>query len=252
MVDPSSQQSEASSTQNPEAGGSAAEHEKVTLTGEQRDENFILPTKSQFSIQLYAPASEWEPLPLGKFVLNECEHVTCLKLVSLPYEGHSSGFRDFLAAGTIFCFSEDVNTRGRLLIFDVIETVPEPGKPLTAIKMKTIFDKEQKGPVTSVESVDGHLIGCVGQKVFIWEYANDELIGKAFIDTNFYVHRMVALKHFVLIADLHHSVALVRFQPEYKKLSYVAKVGTFFFTVFAIFSKKVLFISLSCLIFNLG
>jgi cleavage and polyadenylation specificity factor subunit 1 len=175
---------------------------------------------------LYSPTSEWEPLPLGKFSLGDSEHVTCLKLVSLPYEGHSSGYREFLAAGTIYCYSEDVNTRGRLLIFDVIETVPEPGKPLTAIKMKAIFDKEQKGPVTCVESVDGYLIGCVGQKVFIWEYTNNELIGKAFIDTNFYVHRMVSLKHFVLIADLHHSVSLVRFQPDYTKLSYAAKVYT--------------------------
>lgn len=188
-----------------------------------KDENFIYPTKRQFFIQLYTPL-EWEPLPLGKYQLLEWEHVSSLKIVLLPYEGHSSGMRSYLAASTINCYSEDVNSRGRILIFDIIETVPEPDKPLTNTKIKLILEKEQKGPVTCLESVNGHLIGCVGQKIFIWEYKNNELIGKAFIDTHFYVHKMITLKNFVLVADLHKSISLIRFQEEYTKLSFVAKV----------------------------
>lgn len=190
----------------------------------EKEEGFILPNKSQFFIQLYTP-NGWEMLPLGKYTLAEWEHVSCLKLVSLPYEGHSSGFRSYLAASTVNCYNEDVNTRGRVLIFDVIEAVPEPGQPLTAIKMKTILEKDQKGPVTCLESVGGYLLGGVGQKMFIWEYKNNELLGKAFIDTHFFIHKMVTLKNFVLIADLHKSISLIRFQQEYTKLSYVAKVG---------------------------
>ena len=52
----------------------------------EKDENFILPVKKQFYIQLYA-SSCWEPLPLGKYTLHDFEHVSCLKLVNLPYEG---------------------------------------------------------------------------------------------------------------------------------------------------------------------
>lgn len=37
----------------------------------QKDENFVLPTKSQFCIQLYSPTNDWEPLPLGKFTLSK-------------------------------------------------------------------------------------------------------------------------------------------------------------------------------------
>ena len=132
----------------------------------EKDENFILPNRNQFYIQLYTP-NGWEQLPLGKYVLGEWEHVTSLKLVSLPYEGHSSGFRSYLAASTINCYNEDVNSRGRVLIFDVIEVEPEPDKPLTSIKMKTILEKEQKGPVTCLESVNGYLLGGVGQKVYV-------------------------------------------------------------------------------------
>jgi hypothetical protein len=201
-------------------GGEDKEEEEF-----EKDSNFILPQKSQFFIQLYTPTT-WEALPLGRHELSDWEHVSCLKIVNLPFEGHSSGFRSYLAASTINCYNEDVNSRGKIFIFDVIETVPEPDKPLTNIKMKIIFEKEQKGPVSCLESVNGYLIGGVGQKVFIWEYINNELIGKAFIDTHFFVHRMVALKNFVLIADLHRSISLIHFQKDYTKLSFVAKVKT--------------------------
>lgn len=107
---------------------------------------------------------------------------------------------------------------------DVAETVPDPDKPLTNIKLKTILEKEQKGPVSCLDSVSGYLIGCVGQKVFIWEYSNNELIGKAFIDSHFFIHKMVTLKNFILVADVHRSISLIRFQKEYTKLSFVAKV----------------------------
>jgi cleavage and polyadenylation specificity factor subunit 1 len=190
----------------------------------ERDENFILPNKSQFFIQLYT-TNGWDVLPLGKYELAEWEHVSCLKLVSLPYEGHSSGFRSYIAASTINCYNEDVNSRGRVLIFDVIEVEPEPDKPLTSIKMKTILEKEQKGPVTCLESINGYLLGGVGQKIYIWEYKNNELLGKAFIDTHFFVHRMVTLKNFVLIADLHKSISLIRFQPEYTNFRWSPKTN---------------------------
>ena len=83
-------------------GGEDKDHEV-----HERDENFILPNKSQFFIQLYTP-NGWEVLPLGKYTLSEWEHVSCLKLVSLPYEGHSSGFRTYLAASTINCYNEGI------------------------------------------------------------------------------------------------------------------------------------------------
>lgn len=67
------------------------EEDKEVISIE-KDENFPLPNRSLFNVQLYT-SSTWEALPLGRYDLHEWEHVSSMKLVDLPYEGHSSGFK---------------------------------------------------------------------------------------------------------------------------------------------------------------
>ncbi|XP_047519601.1 cleavage and polyadenylation specificity factor subunit 1 [Pieris napi] len=189
---------------------------------ENKGDRFPYPMQERFSVMLFSPVS-WEVIPNTRVELEEWEHVTCLKNVSLSYEGTTSGLRGYIAIGTNYNYSEDITSRGRIIIYDIIDVVPEPGQPLTKNRFKEIYAKEQKGPVTALTQVLGFLISAVGQKIYIWQLKDNDLVGVAFIDTQIYVHRMLAVKNLILVADVYKSISLLRYQEQHRTLSLVSR-----------------------------
>ena len=45
----------------------------------------------------------------------------------------------------------------------------------------------------------------------------------AFVDIQIYCHRMVTIKNYILIGDVHKSIALLRYQEDMCVLSYVTR-----------------------------
>ncbi|KAK6623006.1 hypothetical protein RUM43_008858 [Polyplax serrata] len=189
---------------------------------EERDERFPMPMQDKFSIMLFSPVS-WEIIPNTKMDLDDWEHVTCVKTVNLSYEGTRSGLKGYVAVGTNYNYSEDITSKGRIIIYDIIEVVPEPGQPLTKNRFKTVYAKEQKGPVTALCHVLGFLVTAMGQKIYIWQLKDNDLVGIAFIDTQIYIHQMISVKSLILVADVYKSISLLRFQEEYRTLSLVSR-----------------------------
>ncbi|XP_065344117.1 cleavage and polyadenylation specificity factor subunit 1 [Cloeon dipterum] len=196
--------------------------EDKELVSEKRSERFPLPSVPRFSLLLFSPVS-WEVIPNTKTELDEWEHVSCLKNVRLADEGTHSGLKGFVAIGTNYNYGEDITSRGRILIFDIIEVVPEPGQPLTKNRFKSLYSKEQKGPVTAITHCSGFLVSAVGQKIYIWQMKDNDLVGIAFIDTQIYIHQMFCINSLILVADVYKSISLLRFQEEYRTLSLVSK-----------------------------
>lgn len=73
----------------------------------------------KFSMQLFSPLS-WETIPNTSTELEDWEHVTSVKNVSLVSEGTRSGLKGYLAVGTSYNYGEDIAIRGRVSSFRTI------------------------------------------------------------------------------------------------------------------------------------
>ncbi|KAG7296758.1 hypothetical protein JYU34_020693 [Plutella xylostella] len=191
-------------------------------TQENKGDRFPYPHQAQFSVCLFSPVS-WEMIPNSRVELEPWEHVACLSNCALEYQGTRSGLRGYIVLGTNYNYSEDITSRGRIIIYDIIDVVPEPGQPLTKNKFKEIYAKEQKGPVTALSQVLGLLVSAIGQKIYIWQLKDKDLVGVAFIDTQIYVHRMMSVNNLILVADVYKSISLLRYQEAHRTLALVAR-----------------------------
>ncbi|CAG8638902.1 15184_t:CDS:10, partial [Funneliformis caledonium] len=186
---------------------------------QERDQ--LLPETQKFSLELISPVT-WETVDSYGFL--EDEQILCIKCVNLQTKSTSSGRKSFIAVGTGFFRGEDVGMRGNVYIFEIIEVVPEPDNPQTNHKYKLLCHEEVKGSVTAICDVKGYLLTCVGPKIFIRAFEdNDRLISVAFIDIQIYGNSVVSVKDYILLGDVYKSVWFLGFQEEPAKLILVGK-----------------------------
>ncbi|CAD5218762.1 unnamed protein product [Bursaphelenchus okinawaensis] len=188
----------------------------------ERDEQCIIPELPKYKLQLFS-TEDWKFVPNSLVEFQEFEVVTCAEEVLLASESTVWGVQSYLALGTAINYGEEVYVRGRILIFEMIEVVPEEGLPTTRHKLKMVYDKEQKGPVTSMCHCNGFLLTGMGQKIFIWQFKDGMLNGVSFLDMHFYIHSLVGFGSLALTCDLFESLSLVQYQKDFKALSLVGR-----------------------------
>ncbi|KAL3319241.1 Cleavage and polyadenylation specificity factor subunit 1, partial [Cichlidogyrus casuarinus] len=138
----------------------------------ERPRTCVYPEKDNYYLQLCSSerciyrkeGPFWETVPYTTFEFDQWEVVNDLKTVALKVAQSAQGTRDLLAVCANLSYGEEIPVRGRIVIFDIVEVVPQPGRPLTSHKMKKLCDQEQQGSVTCLSSCSGHLLGAVGQK----------------------------------------------------------------------------------------
>lgn len=188
---------------------------------EEREPGEFLPEVDKFSMIMVSPVT-WETVDAVEF--EEFEQCFSLQCAALESKQTSTGRKYFMVVGTGGLRGEDTTMRGSIRIFDIIEVVPEPNNPQTNHKFKHLHTEDVKGAVTAMCNVSGHLAACIGSKVIVWSFEDDEsLVGVAFIDVQIYVTSMRSVKNFILIGDAQKSIWFLGFQLEPAKLSLLGK-----------------------------
>ncbi|KAI1302103.1 Cleavage and polyadenylation specificity factor subunit 1 [Mortierella claussenii] len=179
------------------------------------------PLSERQTLELVSPVT-WETV--DRFELNEYEIVTSIETVSLESTQDASGRKKFIAVGTSYIKGEDSAMRGTIYLFDIIDVVPEPDNPQTDHKLKLLHSEDVKGAVTAMAGLCGYLLTCVGTKVVVRSFEDNEtLTGIAFIDVQIYVTNVRVVKNTIMLADAYKSVWFVGFQDEPTKLVLLGK-----------------------------
>ncbi|KAI9015412.1 CPSF A subunit region-domain-containing protein [Hyaloraphidium curvatum] len=177
-----------------------------------------MPQTSAYSLELVSPIT-WEPVDVHEF--GEYEVVLDAKPISFESKQTVSGRKLYIVVGTGMQRSEDLAARGKLYVFEIIEVVPEPGRPETNHKFKMLYQSEEKGlpgPVTQLCQVKQYVLAAVGNRLILHEFEDDALNGIAFIDTNMYVTAACALRNLMLVGDLRKSIWFMGFQEDPAKI----------------------------------
>lgn len=115
----------------------------------------------------------------------------CIKTMSsLETSENTPSRKTLIAVGTAFIRGEDLASAGRIYIWDIIDVVPEPGRPETNRKFKLMAKEDVKGAVTALSELgtQGFLIAAQGQKCMVRGLKEDgTLLPVAFMDMQCYV-----------------------------------------------------------------
>ncbi|KAH7025390.1 CPSF A subunit region-domain-containing protein [Macrophomina phaseolina] len=122
--------------------------------------------------------------------LEAFEVVLTIKVLNLEVSENTHERKQLVAVGTGFIRGEDLPSRGCIYVFEVINVVPEPGRPETNRRLKLIAKEEVRGSVTAITDVgsQGFLLMAQGQKCMVRGLKEDgTLLPVAFMDMQCYV-----------------------------------------------------------------
>lgn len=185
------------------------------------DESTLQPTIDTGSLAIISPLT-WTVVDRHEFAHNEVALV--VNTISLEVSEHTKERRQLVAVGTGIFRGEDHSARGGIYVFEVIEVVPEPGRPETNRKLKLVTREEVKGTVSAICGVNGFLLAAQGQKIMVRGLKEDQsLLPVAFMDMNCYVTVAKNLGGLVLFGDFMKSVWFTGFSEEPYKMTLFGK-----------------------------
>lgn len=119
------------------------------------------------------------------------ESIESMKTLHLEVSEETKERRMLLAVGSALSKGEDLPTRGRIQVFDIVAVIPEPGRPETNRRLKLMAKEEiPRGGVTTLSEIgtQGLMLVAQGQKCMVRGLKEDgSLLPVAFLDMNCHV-----------------------------------------------------------------
>lgn len=122
--------------------------------------------------------------------------------------------KEFILIGTGRLRMEDLSCNGSYKVYEIIDIIPEPGKPETNHKFKELLQESTKGAVTAVCDVSGRFLVAQGQKMIVRDIQDNSAVSVAFMDASVYVSEVKSFGNLVLFGDTIKSVSLAGFDAE--------------------------------------
>lgn len=122
--------------------------------------------------------------------------------------------REYIVIGIGKYRMEDLAANGIFKIYEIIDIIPEPGKPETNHKFKEIFKEETRGAITSICELSGRFLVSQGQKVIVRDLQDDGTVPVAFLDTPVYVSESKSFGNLLILGDPLKGCWLVGFDAE--------------------------------------
>mmetsp|Transcript_23855 Transcript_23855/g.66163 ORF Transcript_23855/g.66163 Transcript_23855/m.66163 type:complete len:958 (-) Transcript_23855:258-3131(-) len=146
---------------------------------------------------------------LWSFELNPSEQGVATRIVTLKNINTPSPCQTttFLAVGTATNLGEDYPCVGRLLLFRLSHDTSS-GQLTTK---ELIYEREFRGPVTAINSLEQCLLCAVGSKLLLHYWDGERLTEAAFFDSPLLITCINVIKNFVLIGDVHKGVSFIRY-----------------------------------------
>ncbi|KAH7027437.1 CPSF A subunit region-domain-containing protein [Microdochium trichocladiopsis] len=164
--------------------------------------------------------------------LEECETVMCIETLNLEVSESTHERKNLLVVGTAVAKGEDLPIKGRVIVYDVVEVIPEPGRPETNRRLKLVAKEDiPRGAVTALSEIgtQGLMLVAQGQKCMVRGLKEDgSLLPVAFMDMSCYVTAVRELKGtgLCLMADAVKGVWFTGYTEEPYKMILFGKSAT--------------------------
>lgn len=122
--------------------------------------------------------------------------------------------KEFVLVGTGKYRLEDLGCNGSYKLLEIIDIIPEPGKPETNHKFKELTKEDTKGAVTSICEVSGRFLVAQGQKIIVRDIKDNSAVSVAFMDLSVFVSETKSFGNLVIFGDTLKSVWLAGFDAE--------------------------------------